>query len=123
MEYPIEMNGKAIGSARVTHEGLYTVICCDCGDLAEAFHRVHMEFEDKTVPLGLLVREGQRYVSCKRLPSKLLGKGEPVFYAVSDAGQEIKEKIPLIPGKPFPDLGSIRHGTLLIERDRRYLAL
>ena len=101
--------------------GLYTEISCSCTGLRDGFYRLYAEFQDKTVPLCLLVRNGTKYIAHRKLPTKCLGSGEPVFHVVHEAEEKTLQNRKLCPGEAVPQLEGLRTASLRILNGEVYL--
>ena len=116
MEYPVMKDATQIGNASVEGVGLYLEIQCLCSNLEDGFYRLLMVFADKTIILGLLVREGEYYVTKKRIPVKSAGIGEPEFLVVSKETELLQEhSVRLVQGKMVENLSMIKTGKLAVK--------
>ena len=121
MKYPVGLNGKTVGAADMIKRGLYTEVVCQCGGLDSGFHRLKMVYPDRTVDLGVLIREGISYTTRKKIPTKALGNGEPVFCVISACDANQMKMIRLEAEKPVHELEGIREGRLQFESGSMYL--
>ena len=120
MEYPIIKNGSVVGSAVLKPCGLYTEICCKCNNLGDGFHRIRIEFQNKMISIGVLTPKGETHALCRKVSTKSLGDGTPVF-AIHTDDNGPKEMLQLISGKPFEHLDKIRKGKLLKRNEKTWL--
>ena len=74
-EYPLFLDGIAIGRVNVSVEGMYCRITCICN----ARYTITVRTEDDYINLGKCVRESDSYVLHRFIPARILGAGEPKF--------------------------------------------
>ena len=121
-KYPIALNDERIGVATVETKGLYTEILCRCSVLGENLCKVQMVFPDKTINLGVLVREGMYFTACKRVPTKSLGSGCPSFCAIEKKAHISESMCRVYADQPFPYLAKIAEGHLYIQDGLYYIS-
>lgn len=112
MEYPIWYNGAQIGTARMQKCGLYMEISgvCKCPD--EAFYRVCVQYSDRTIDLGLLIKENDFYYLRKRVAIKVLGNAEPLFAITSNHTETLYYPLSNRQAEPFEYLDKLRNCKL-----------
>ena len=118
--YPIKMDGVNIGTAFVECQGLYADILCRCNSADGTFCRIHMAFRDKTIDLGIWVREDGAFVVHKRVPRKIMGCGSPAFYAVTKFAQQ-RNLYPIFADQPFLHIKELAAAKLCIENNLMYM--
>lgn len=123
MSYPILAAGQQIGFAEIAEIGLYQQVCCHCQFTEGEIRRVLMRFEDKTVDLGLWVRENQEFVIRKRIPRKAFGRGVPDFTAIPQLAKKEETLIRLEEGKPVQDLEQLANCRLRFDKGGAYLQI
>ena len=121
MEYCAYMDQRIVGSAWIEPEGLYWVIRCSCRDLSSGIFRLHMMFADKTIDLGVLIREEGYFKTKRKIPQKSTGVGEPVFFVIP-AGESYSEwGMHISKDHPIENIEVIRSSRLLIRNDEMYI--
>ena len=121
MEFSICDQKEVVGKAIMVRSGLYADIQCDCQYPAGGFYRVYMKYSDKTIDLGLWIKDGSHYLVRRRIPLKSLGEGDPVFYIAQHQPATELNKYPLQIGQPFENIEKIRKCKLLNVSNTLYL--
>lgn len=76
-EIPVLHNGKTVGRATVTREGLYHRVCCDCDAISTEVLRAYGSMDGQDLLLGVLMpQNGRLYlekrVACSAFPMEQL---------------------------------------------------
>ena len=121
MEYPVFLNSEMIGIATVDHIGLYGHIQCRCHSADAGICRLIMTFSDKSVDLGLWVREQDYFVVDRKVPWKSFGCGDPCFTVLSHNVLPAFFREQLEPGNPISNLETLEKCKLCQDGDRWYL--
>lgn len=112
-KYNILLKKEIVGYADVRICGLFTEFNCICKLNTNELHRVYISYDDKIVPLGVLIPENGHFTLRTRIPVKRLGKGTPEFYLTGSVCDK-KEYIPIDPHKPFLHLSRIKDAKFVI---------
>ncbi len=79
-EYPVQHDGRKIGTAFVTRQGLYYRIGCQCEENTESPPRIALQCGNRTVKLGLCVPIEGGFGIRTRIPVKRVGEEEMRFF-------------------------------------------
>lgn len=111
--YDIYREGKKIGKAEVSREGLYYRFRCCC-DLEEGeICRITVTCGAKTESLGIPIPNGDSFWLSARLPVSRFGAEEPTFQIPSKerkAPPQLWE--PISPENPFPYLEKLDNAAM-----------
>ena len=114
--YPIYLDGKIVGQAAVSREGLYWRFRCQCRRSWEVVSRLYVTDGEKTECLGVPVPEGTVFRLDTRIPQKKLGEEKFRRYVRPDRGQVDEFFAPIRPEEPFTYLSRIK-AAYLAHRD------
>ncbi len=109
--YPIFLEERTVGQAERISEGLYCRFRCRCRLPGGQIHRVFLEWDGGEVSLGVLAPSGGEFCLDTRIPAKRLGTGTPRFRV--GPKQEQGALVPLVPGRPFPDLYRLKNARFV----------
>lgn len=117
-KYDIILDGKCVGQAEVSREGLYYRIICHCQLPEHSLCKIQITCEAQTETLGTLVPEGEKFVLCKKVPTKQFPGRILSFHAI-EKGEE--RFVPVFDGKPFPYVSKLN--TARLERRNGQLGI
>ena len=123
MEYPIFYSGEQVGTVNMRKIGLYMEFDCECVFPSENYLRVSAHFADRTIDLGLLIRENDVYYLRRKISIKTLGDGEPLFTLVPNCAGLVCHALSSAPGQPFKYLVKIRESRLFNKNDVIYIVI
>ena len=112
MEYPIMLNGQAVGRAEVAQEGLYYRFTCRCRFSGEILYRIILCFDGGAEKLGVPVPERGEFCLKTRVPVKRIGQGKWSFHAAAQYDKPAGEFVPLSPEEPFRYLKRLQNAHL-----------
>lgn len=104
-EYEICLDNRAIGKAKFSKMGMYTVVSCSCKLPQDQMYDVFIEMTDTAIPIGILVPTGNEMGTKKHVHSNEL-TGEVIRLTVSQ--RVSTSEIPVEPCKPFPNIRNIK---------------
>ena len=73
LEKPIYWNGKIVGKAEISTEGLYLCFKCKCALPGKDFYIINICAGDHPISLGTYVPSDKIYGIINRIPSKWIG--------------------------------------------------
>lgn len=77
--YEITYDTVPVGTVRVEKQGLYFLFSCRCRLPDEGLYRIHGCYGNDHVDLGICVPMGQQFGMDKKIPSRQIPEGIPVF--------------------------------------------
>ena len=113
--YKIYHGEKAVGVAKMTAEGLYRKISCQCTLPQNAIHRIYVQTDGKKIPLGVCVPKGEFFFLERKVASKHFGQGEPAFI-VGERPQQQARAVPIKEDEPFAQMENL-HNARFEYRD------
>lgn len=116
-KYKLSFLDKVIGSVSVKENGLYTEFECLCKLPIGKLLRVTADYSDKSVNLGICLWENNHYRCLRKLPTKILGDGQPEFRVVEAAKGAPSCDYSIVDAqKPFAEIQRLLHGRLVTEQ-------
>ena len=82
-KYDIYQNGKSVGWAKISPEGLYYLVECKCILPDKQFYTVEMDVNEKRISLGTYIPLENNCGIVKRIPAKLIKDCNLRFYLCS----------------------------------------
>ena len=117
-EFDVCMGDQAVGTARMTREGLYESIQISCTIASEIMYRGYLLCGDQNIDLGILVPEDGAFVLRTRIPMKQLGSGVISFVVKPKHTQAEHQFVPLAPEEPFRYISRLKDSFLARRKGR-----
>lgn len=111
-KYDVVKNGRVVGWASVTQEGLYNCIYCSCRFSTKGLTRIYMGQDGNQVDLGICVPDGQEMVIKKKIAHKNIQNIERIFRVVSAGDSGSSFHIPVCESMPLPDISGLQNAKL-----------
>ena len=110
--YDVLLDNVTVGCVTVEEAGLYTTFSCSCDFPNSRPLRVMAFYEDRCVRIGVCLPEAGRFCCSRKIATKHLGKGIPVFRVMA-AGEQIEEYGVLVePHVPFTHISKLPFARL-----------
>ena len=113
--YPVLMGGTAIGTVKVTRQGLYYRFACRCRLSGDVMCRLTVTCGGTAHNLGILAPEGGEFGLRTGLPVKQLGEGVPQFRVLPNHKPVQGHFVPISPEEPFAYLSRLQDAFLEIR--------
>ena len=114
MQYDVYFADRHIGTVRVTVEGLYYYIQCQCRVFTDAVYKLAALCERGDVDIGVCVPKGSLLVLDKRVPKKSIGKEIQRFYIHQKQNKNNTIIASVDPNEPFEYI-SMLDGAKLVQ--------
>lgn len=121
--YNISRNGKTVGQACVTREGLYYRFRCKCAISNKGICRLQLLHCGGTTDLGILVPESHEFVLDKKLPAKQIGEGEWHFVLITPTDNDKGDFIEIRDDHPFAYLSQLQNARFALQNNRPGIVL
>ena len=95
--YEVIYHNESVGTAQLEKQGLYCCFSCRCRLPDKGMYRIHVICGENREDLGICIPMDGMFGTEKRIPSKRLGEGTPVFEMVA------KDWVPPTPVMPEPE--------------------
>ena len=120
MEYPVTLEEKTVGSARLTRQGLYYRVECRCDLPGEGMCRLEAAVGEKRVDLGILVPMEHGFGLQTSFPVSRVGEGTMAFRIQRKRQTEQgRQFVPIIPEEPFSYQDRLKEAYLDIQDWKR----
>ncbi len=110
--YPIYRDGRIVGQAAVSREGLYWHFRCQCRRSWDVVSRLYVTWDGGEECLGIPVPEGEVFRLDTRLPQKRMGQGKLRFAVRADGVQADGNFVPIKPEEPFAYIARLKDAYL-----------
>lgn len=111
--YDIFMGSAAVGTAKVSKEGLYYVFFCRCRLSGEVVCKVTVTCGNRKADLGILVPENGAFQLKTRVPVKQLGEGMLEFAVTPRHQKPDSMFVPVMAEAPFAYLSRLTDAYLV----------
>lgn len=122
MDYAVNFNGKQVGQVKLTRQGLYYHLICQCAVSGDTMYRLEASGGTRKTDLGILVPMGQGFGMETRFPVSRLGEGELSFCLHGDA-LEKRICIPIKPEEPFAYISRLKDAFLVIQDGQKLVSI
>lgn len=121
-KYDVLLGNIKVGETEIETDGLYSRFRCRCKLPDKGVHRVVAVYKAGSLDLGICVPDGTYFSARAKIPTKLLGTGEPHFYAIS-AEAEDAVFVPLDEQKSFEYISRLTEARFTIRAGKKGLLL
>jgi len=97
----IHMDGKLVGQAHITVDGLYAQVRCRCDLPGDKIFAVYIKDYDDSRLLGTCVPANRGYILVAKVPKKYIMKDNIVIYVAEKYVDASIKEFCLIPGEPI----------------------
>ncbi len=111
--YPILLDGKNVGTAKIEKEGMYFKIFYQCRLQNDRTYRIILTEGMRTTDLGVCIPSKDSYHLAGRLPIKSIQTDHLLFHLLD--GNNKTKGIPVETGKPFPHIDKLEYAHLHTE--------
>ena len=116
MDYEVTLDGRPVGKAQLTRQGLYYHVICRCALSGKEMYRLEAFCGEKRMDLGILIPKDSSFGLDMRFPVSRLGEGEFAFrLRGKDEPKESRRFVPVKPEEPFSYLASLKDSFLEIR--------
>ena len=112
LEAHVSLNGAQIGSVKVTEEGLYYRIQCQCQLPSKAMYKLIVHCGDVYEDLGLLMPNGNAFSLDKKVPRKKFKNAKMSFSAVLKGGKAENRFVKVASDAPFAYISQLTQARL-----------
>ena len=113
--YEIFCGGQAIGTAKVSRDGLYYRFECECMLKKREVCKISAICGEQTIVIGTPVPEGEVFRLRTRLPAKRFSGETPGFYITGNKEENAEKFIPVYPDAPFSHLKDLKNAVFRIR--------
>lgn len=121
-QYKIFLRDKAIGTACVETDGLYTRFLCKCSFPDAGIYRVVADFGPIQIDLGVCIPQGECSVTKAKIPSKRLNDQTPNFFAIPSLQADFAF-VEIDPENEFPYLRNLATAKFSVQEGKRGLLI
>jgi hypothetical protein len=113
--YSIHCGGQAVGTVKVSKEGLYYRFECECRLQKREVCKISAVCGEETIAIGTPVPEGEMFKLRTRLPVKRFSGRAPRFFITGNKEENAEEFIPVDPDAPFLHLKDLKNAVFCIQ--------
>ena len=113
--YRIHSGGQAVGTVKVSREGLYYRFECECRLEKMEICKIGAVCGEEQIVLGTPIPEGQILRLRTKLPIKRFPGETPNFYILGNRIEEFKKFVPVDENKPFLYLRDLKNAVFCIQ--------
>lgn len=122
-EYIVMGNGREVGTASVSIEGLYYRIRCVCKLPDGEIYRLMVDTDSGQTDLGIIVPVKEKFGLETRVSVKKLGEGKPRFWIQYGNSVPASHCFPLYGDQPFERIELLRKARLVKDGNIFKLAI
>lgn len=111
-KYDIFLERQAVGYAQLEKQGLYYRIQCSCNLPAPGPYRIEAASADRSIDLGICVRQDSEFTLVKRVPIKQLAEEPLSFRVITGESKQEGDFYPVKEDAPFDQLGFLMNARL-----------
>lgn len=113
--YDISFDGQAVGTAKISREGLYYRFDCECRLKKKELFKICISCGDENFILGTPIPEGQQFQLHTKLPIKRFSGQAPCFFITGNKEENAEAFIPVHPDAPFLYLKELKNAVFCIQ--------